>query len=63
VSQSIKHSKPNTIKLCDNRLTQDGASKLIESFGPTLKSIDLSINKIGKRGIERLASYLTANID
>ena len=63
MSQSIQHSKPNTIKLSDNRLTQDGASQLIESFGPTLKLIDLSINKIGKIGVEKLSSYLSVNID
>jgi hypothetical protein len=63
VSESIQHSKPNTIKLCNNRLTQDGAAKLIESFGPTLKLIDLSMNKIGKIGVEKLSSYLSVNID
>ena len=49
--------------MCDNRLNQNGASDIIENFCPTLKTIDLSTNEIGHKGIEKLSAYLSINID
>jgi hypothetical protein len=63
LSKSIQSLRPISIKLKGNHLSHKGASDLIENFSNNIKSIDLSTNKIGSQGIEKLCQYLHTNSD
>lgn len=58
ISDGMSNFNYDSVKLNNNRLTEDGAKSILQNINRTMKVCNLSKNKIGKTGVDLLVTII-----